>query len=392
VAGTPSIVRGGKKLLNNRGHLEEAGLSEESWRCEWDAARMFIGADGEADKLWGNETIRVHPESGVLTMRLPSCLAHLSNSSGPVPTYVFSEPVKFSYHAKAWKDQVATGAMGYSITFDPKKSRWYLHASWVSAPAPVPSLGALKNGNTLGVDLNADHLACWVVSPEGTPLGRAIRIELEQSGSATLRDGHLRAAISSLLHVAKDHHCTSITMENLNFADTRDTGRESLGAGKRAKNFRRVVSGIPTAKFRTRLTGMASNAGISVIAVDPAYTSAWGKNWVKPLTTQSKKIDPKETVTGHACAAVVIGRRGKQHKARNKSTSSPRGDQRITPSQTTIEPDPTVVPAVKGTNATTKGLEHSYKTQRSEVARGVGFRVEKTVCSTRSDMSHNVTI
>jgi IS605 OrfB family transposase len=389
ISGQPSIVRGGKRLLNTRGHLEEAGLSEEQWHEEWNAARMFISADGEATKLWGNETIRVNPESGVLTMRLPSCLAHLSNTVGKVPTYVFSTPVKFSYHAEAWKDKVASGAVGYSITFNPKNSRWYLHASWTTSAPAAASPAALKVGNTLGVDLNADHLAAWVISPEGAPLGRAIRIELDQSGSTTLRDGHLRAAISELLRGAKEHHCTSITVENLNFCDARDSGRESLGMGKKAKNFRRVVSGIPTAKFRDRLSGMAANAGISVIAVDPAYTSAWGKNWVRPLTTQSKKIDP---VTGHACAAVVIGRRGKQYKARNRSTSSPRGVQRNAVSQTTKDLGLTLSPAVKDTFATTKDHVLSYKTQKSDVRRGEGVRVEKTVCSARSDMSYIVTI
>jgi IS605 OrfB family transposase len=389
----PSIVRGGRKLLNNRHHLIEAGLSVEQWRERWDSSRMLISADGEASKLWGNETIRVNGDTGVLTIRLPNALAHLSNTEGKVPTYVFTTPVKFSYHEEEWAAQVRTGAVGYSITFDPLKKRWYLHASWTTPVVPTPSLESLRSGLTLGVDLNADHLAAWVISPEGVPLGRAIRIELDQSGATTLRDGHLRAATTELLHVAKKYHCTSITVENLNFADARDAGRESLGMGKKAKNFRRVVSGIPSAKFRDRLSGMAANAGISVIAVDPAYTSAWGReHWLATLSAQSKNIDPKSTVTGHACAAVVIGRRGKQYKARNKSSSSPRCDQRITTSQTTEEPGLTAKPAVKDTFATTKDHVLSYKTQKSEVARGKGVRAEKTVCSARSDMSYIVTI
>src|ERR1017187_9634730 len=50
---------------------------------------------------------------------------------------------------------------------------------------------------------------------------------------------------------------------------------------------------------------MGANAGISVIAVDPAYTSRWGReHWLAPLRQQASPI-----ATGHHAAAVVIGRR-----------------------------------------------------------------------------------
>ena len=59
--GRVSVVAGGKKLLHKRHNLEEAGLALEDWRRQWEARRMFIFADGEAGKAWGNETIRVAP-------------------------------------------------------------------------------------------------------------------------------------------------------------------------------------------------------------------------------------------------------------------------------------------------------------------------------------------
>jgi hypothetical protein len=123
--------------------------------------------------------------------------------------------------------------------------------------------------------------------------------------------------------------CQSITIENLNFADARSTGREQMGMGSRGKTFRRTVSGMPTARFRDRLSGMAANRGIWLIAVDPAYTSLWGgQHWAKPLAAQTKQGGAvKQTrshltsrvVSRHDCAAVVIGRRGKQHRARTKA-------------------------------------------------------------------------
>jgi hypothetical protein len=49
-AGRVHVVRGGKHLANARHHLDDAGLSEQQWRARWQAARMFLAADGESGK------------------------------------------------------------------------------------------------------------------------------------------------------------------------------------------------------------------------------------------------------------------------------------------------------------------------------------------------------
>jgi hypothetical protein len=88
-----------------------------------------------------------------------------------------------------------------------------------------------------------------------------------------------------------------------------------MGRGKRGKNFRRTVAGMPTARFRERLRGMAHHTGLTVIAVDPAYTSRWGaRYWTKPLQEQSRKT----TVTRHHAAGVAIGRRALGHRMRRR--------------------------------------------------------------------------
>ncbi|MGA3254948.1 MAG: hypothetical protein ABSD32_12620 [Mycobacterium sp.] len=116
----------------------------------------------------------------------------------------------------------------------------------------------------------------------------------------------MRSAITALLDVARQHHCSAIVVENLNFADARATGRETLGRGAGGKRLRRTVAGIPTGRFRIRLIGMATGRGIAVIGIDPAYTSRWGaQHWRKPLQQQTS--DP---VTRHHAVAAAIGRRG----------------------------------------------------------------------------------
>jgi hypothetical protein len=124
--------------------------------------------------------------------------------------------------------------------------------------------------------------------------------------AASRRDGRVRAAITALLNHAQVNNCTTVVIENLDFADARATGRDTMGSGKRGKRFRRIVAGIPTARFRTRLTSMATRRGIAIIGVDAAYTSMWGnQRWAKPLQQQTS-----EPVTRHHGAATAIGRRG----------------------------------------------------------------------------------
>ena len=116
----------------------------------------------------------------------------------------------------------------------------------------------------------------------------------------------MRAGITALLDHAEQSGCGAVVTENLDVADARATGRDTLGRGRPGKTLRRTVAGLPTRRFRTRLTAMAHRRGIAVIGVDAAYTSKWGtQHWRNPWQQQTS--DP---VTRHHAAAAAIGRRG----------------------------------------------------------------------------------
>ena len=131
----------------------------------------------------------------------------------------------------------------------------------------------------VAVDVNHGHLAAAVIAADGNVLGIPATIGLALAGlpSAT-RDGRLRAALSALIAAATARGARAIVIEDLDFAAARAEGRERAGRrpsrGRRGRDFRRLLSGIPTGKFRDRLVQMAANTGLSVIVVDPAYTSA----------------------------------------------------------------------------------------------------------------------
>ncbi len=289
--GRVSVCRGGRRLAKlhhtvagdavvgdgERGkhgkHGSVTRMTQAEWRARWRAERWFLTADGEAGKVWGNETVRVHPDERWLEIRLPTPLAHLSNTPGRAATYRLSCPVAFTHRASEWAAQAASGAVRYDLLLDPARGRWYADASWRLPTREVPPLEELRQNRALGVDLNAGHLDCWVLDVSGNPVGvpHTIPLQLDRL-PATTRDGRLRAAVATIMQLAKANGCL--------------------------------------------LVGMAANAGLWVVAVDPGWTSKWGRRyWQRPL---QQSTNSSTTVTGHHAAAVVIGRRGLGLAARRR--------------------------------------------------------------------------
>lgn len=272
-AGRVHVVRGGKQLAGARHQLAVAGLSQVDWRARWTAARMFLAADGESGKRCGNETIRITAD-GQVSVRLPSELAHMANA--PHGRYVLDAVVSFPHRGTEWRDRVGMNrSVAYRIHHDVDRDRWYVTASWTRAPAPAVGLEvALANG-LVGVDMNDDHLAAWHLDMHGNPVGDPQRFFYALSGTALQRDAQIRHALTRLLHYTRRVGATAISIEDLDFHDSK--GREKHGHNKR---FRRLLSRFPTAKLRARLVSMAAEQGVTVIAVDAAYTSRWGgQHW-----------------------------------------------------------------------------------------------------------------
>ena len=283
--GRVSVVRGGRRLLRARANLDAAGMTVAGWQKQWRAERLFLTADGESGKTWGNETIRWHPVEGWLEIKLPPSLAGLGNR--PHGRYRLSRPAGFSHRGDEVAAQAAGGAVRYDISFDPSKNRWYLDASWKLPDAAVPDLEELRAHPVVAVDVNAGHLAAWVVCPDGNPPACWRRSRLCSAGlPASARDGRVRAAISELIRLARTGGARSVVIENLDFAEARTEGREHAG---RAVT-RTAGPGVPGAGIRhpRRIPGPADpddlQRGAGGCRRDPRYTSRWGaEHWLAPL-------------------------------------------------------------------------------------------------------------
>ncbi|MEV7861861.1 IS200/IS605 family accessory protein TnpB-related protein [Streptomyces hirsutus] len=307
-AGRVHVVRGGKRLARMRHQLPAAHLTELQWRARWEAARWFLRADGESGKRYGNETIRISPD-GEVSIRLPAPLKQLANA--PHGRYVLTGRIRFAHRGPEWADRVAANrAVAYRIHHDPARGRWYVTASWQIPVAQTLPLAAALGHGVIGVDMNADHLAVWRLDVHGNPTGTPRRFSYDLSGTAGHRDAQLRHALTRLLNWARTCGVRAIAVEDLDF--TAEKTREKHG---RKRWFRRLVSGLPTGRLRARLTSMADQTGITVVAVDPAYTSRWGaQHWQKPLTSKNRKT------TRHDAASIAIGRRAQGYPLRRRTT------------------------------------------------------------------------
>ncbi|WP_329449883.1 transposase [Streptomyces sp. NBC_01724] len=327
-AGRVRVVRGGKRLLNTRHHLTDAGLTEDRWRERWEAERWFIAADGESGKRFGNETIRVTPD-GEVSIKLPVPLAHLANTRHG--RYTLTARVGFAHRGVEWADRIeANRAVAYRIHLDTGRRRWYLTASWQRPAIQTIPLETARARGMIGVDTNADHFAAYRLDQHGNPIGDPHRFDYDLSGSAGHRDAQIRHALTRLINWVGRVGVGAIGIEDLDFSNEKT--REKHGGRKR---FRQLISGIPTGKLKARLVSMAAEHGLSVIAVDPAYTSLWGaQHWQKPLTTPHRKM------SRHDAAGIAIGRRALGHPIRRR-TAPPPHDQsdRAGPRTAQAEPD-----------------------------------------------------
>jgi len=309
------VVEGGKRRARARHNLGgRADLTLRGWREEWDCTRYRIEALGSGDEPFGNLTITVTPV-GEVSLRLPKPLEYLANA--PHGRYVLSRTAAFSYRADEWRGRITGGkSMSYTITRKRGRAGRYLTAAWACPPTTFDTIGAHSthidarvDGPVVGVDLNDGHLALRRLDEHGNPVGRPERLDVDLGGRDARRDAQFRHAITRLLHYTNRHNISAVAVEDLDFADARAVGRETMGRGSRGKRFRRAVAGIPTAVFRSRLAAQVYRYGIRLYAVNPAYTIAWGdQHWRTPY----------QNVTRHEAAATVIGRRAQGHKARRR--------------------------------------------------------------------------
>ena len=153
------------------------------------------------DKVWGNETIRRHPDEGWLEVKLPVPLAHLANR--PHCSYRLSCPVEFSYRGGEAAAQAATGAIRYDIALFRNEAGGTSTRQLAGRPGRARILGELRRHPVVAVDVNRVIWPSWGSGGMGTR--SAAGDGPARPGGAARRepDGRLRDAITGLVGTAR---------------------------------------------------------------------------------------------------------------------------------------------------------------------------------------------
>ena len=235
-----------------------------------------------------------------------------------------------------WHERVVNSqAVGYQVLYDTDVARWVLTAAWTrtkkprNKPAVTGTTAAATDttrtaGATTGttaaavadvayrrrcfaIDLNAGHIAGFILDADGNPEGVPIVYAVPQQGTSQQR---LTTMCETLHRLCREHlvhaDINHVAIEALNFADIAAQGRNrAVRRGAAGRTTRRKTLGIPTAKFSYHAAAIFNSYGFTVVAVDPAYSSRWGAKHWQPALNSSRK----QSGSRHSAASVVIGRR-----------------------------------------------------------------------------------
>lgn len=299
--GRVRLCFGGKKLFNAQFHLEKNGFtSHQEWKEVWHAKRnseFFVL--GSKDETSGNQTCTARiQEDGRLSLRLrlPEALVEKYGK------YMEIKDVFFAYgHDVILANLQAGQALSYRLKKDNKS--WKV---FVSTALKKSDLISQEGRGVIGIDLNADHIACVETDRFGNPIQRKT-ISWVSYGK---KSGQLKALTGDIckeiVNRAKEVK-KPLVIEKLDFKKKK-LALEKTCSPKCA----RLLSSFAYGLFFIFLLARAYKHGIEVHLVNPAFTSVIGRiNYAK-----------RYGLSIHLAAALCIARR---HQQFSEAPCSPEG-------------------------------------------------------------------
>jgi len=299
--GTIRCCFGSKKLFHAQYNLEENGYtSHEEWLQSWQEARsselFFLGSK---DETAGNQTCTATLKSDQtlqLRIRLPSALTKYGK-------YLVIPSVTFKY-GKDELHSVLNSATTQAITWRFKRDEkgWRVFASFEVQPAPCTSK---QNSGVIGLDINAGHFALVEVDRFGNPISK-VSIPCNTYGKSSDQAKAIIGQAAAAAVAFAESKNKPLIIEELDFQKKKATLRESHRA------YARMLSSFSYNSIITHLKSRASNLGVLIQQVNPAYTSVIGR------ITYAKRYG----LSTHLAAALVIGRRYLRFSEKVPSTLS----------------------------------------------------------------------
>lgn len=283
---------GSRKLFRAQFHLEENGFSShEEWKKAWTASRsneFFVL--GSKDETTGNQTCTaILNEDGSISLRLrlPLALAHHGK-------YIHIKNLKFAHGHQAILASIHDPE-GKAISYRFKKDS----KSWkvfVSTAMQRPIQNTQEGKGVIGIDLNANHIACVETDRFGNPIKRQVFHWISYGKSKE----QLKASTSEISKQIIEWALQTkkpIIIEKLDFQKKKLVLKEQGN-----KKLARMLSSFAYGLFFQSLLSQGYRKGIPIHQVNPAFTSVIGR----------VNYAGRYGLSVHLAAALCIARRYQQ--------------------------------------------------------------------------------
>lgn len=280
---------GSKKLFRAQFHLEESNFSShQEWKKAWIASRnneFFVL--GSKDETTGNQTCTaILNENGSISLRLrlPPALSQYGK-------YIYITNLTFAYGHQAILASIHDPE-GQAISYRFKKDfkGWKV---FVSTSLKKTTQVTQEGIGAIGIDLNADHIACVETDRFGNPIKKQIFPWVSYGKSKE----QLKASTSEITKQIIEWTLQTkkpVIIEKLDFQKKKLALKEQGN-----KKLSRMLSSFAYGLFFQSLLSQGYRKGIPIHHVNPAFTSIIGRvNYAK-----------RYGLSIHLAAALCIARR-----------------------------------------------------------------------------------
>jgi len=282
-AGTlPPVIFGGAEVFHTRRRGE---ISHAEWQAR---RRAQFWSRGESPR--GNQHARIKPNGEGFAISI----ATLPMVDGRL-RYVVGDlwvPEK----QRDLLRQGLTDAYSVRVMCGDEGAGWDVHITVNEAVNGESTRQSSDEAIVGGLDCNADRLALSVASPQGNLLAKHTIWMHDLEDARADKAAHIISnALDKALDFLEERGASCLVVENLKFAQDHDTHR---GFNRRTTRFRSTMVELAVRK--------ASRRGLTVVQVNPAYSSIIGKH----------KYAAAYRMSVHEAAAFVLARRGQGHDER----------------------------------------------------------------------------
>jgi len=317
--GNPHLCFGSNKLfrqqflIGTNNNLTQFKTHEDWYKAWIESRNKSFFLVGSSDETLGNQncqikhiekdiyelTVNVNPKEPKLKDRYITFKIAIHNDKNNLIQQAIlnnSGKDKSKYQALSYRFYKSNGSYKVFISLDKSKQQ--------------PKLISSKLIGSIGIDINADHLAISEVDRFGN-LNKSFNLPLNlQDKTSNQSLDNIACAVKKITDYAVSKN-KPIVIEKLDFTNKKKELKSQYN-----KKYNVMLSSFAYSKIIELVKSRSFDKGIEVIEVNPAYTSKIGKF----------KYQNKYKLTTHQAAAFVIARRGllsyeKVVKVKNKDNS-----------------------------------------------------------------------